>query len=130
MEPLELPALQDLSVSGSVGPLFGHRPALDCLGAGMCLHWEGRRGFRTRIPAPRALEPVPSVSFGDADGNRIIEGDNLQVMLSLRSQYQGSFDVAYLDPPYNTRKKDFPSGHSRASAHENEGQSAPADANP
>ena len=29
-------------------------------------------------------------------------------MVSLRSQYQGSFDVAYLDPPYNTGKNDFP----------------------
>jgi adenine-specific DNA-methyltransferase len=28
-------------------------------------------------------------------------------MVSLRSQYQGSVDVAYLDPPYNTGKRDF-----------------------
>lgn len=77
-------------------------------GAGMYLHWEGRRGYRTRMPAPRALEPVPSLSIGEPGGNRIIEGDNLQVMVSLRSQYQGTFDVAYLDPPYNTGKKDFP----------------------
>jgi len=31
------------------------RPA----GAGMYLHWEGRKGYRTRMPAPRVLEPVP-----------------------------------------------------------------------
>jgi adenine-specific DNA-methyltransferase len=77
-------------------------------GPGMYLHWEGRRGYRTRIPAPRVIEPVPKLSYGDPEGNRIIEGDNLQVMVSLRSQYQGSFDVAYLDPPYNTGKRDFP----------------------
>ena len=59
------------------------------------------------MPAPRVLEPVPELSYGDEDGNRVIEGDNLQVMVSLRSQYQGRVDVAYLDPPYNTGKKDF-----------------------
>ena len=80
------------------------RPA----GAGMYLHWEGRKGYRTRMPAPRVLEPVPSLSYGDQDENRLIEGDNLQVMVSLRSQYQGAIDVAYLDPPYNIGKKDFP----------------------
>lgn len=79
------------------------RPA----GPGMYLHWEGRKGYRTRMPAPRMLEPVPQLSYGDSSGNRVIEGDNLQVMVSLRSQYQGAIDVAYLDPPYNTGKKDF-----------------------
>jgi adenine-specific DNA-methyltransferase len=70
----------------------------------MYLHWEGRKGYRTRMPAPRVLEPVSELSFGDTQGNRVIEGDNLQVMVSLRSQYQGRVDVAYLDPPYNTGK--------------------------
>jgi adenine-specific DNA-methyltransferase len=80
------------------------RPA----GAGMYLHWEGRKGYRTRMPAPRMLEPVPKLSFGSKPReNRMIEGDNLQVMVSLRSQYQGMVDVAYLDPPYNTGKRDF-----------------------
>ncbi len=73
----------------------------------MYLHWEGRKGYRTRMPAPRVLEPVPELSYGDAGGNRVIEGDNLQVMVSLRSHYQGRVDVAYLDPPYNTGKRDF-----------------------
>jgi adenine-specific DNA-methyltransferase len=79
------------------------RPA----GAGMYLHWEGRKGYRTRMPAPRVLEPIKKLSYGDGTGSRVIEGDNLQVMISLRSQYQGMVDVAYLDPPYNTGKKDF-----------------------
>jgi adenine-specific DNA-methyltransferase len=79
------------------------RPA----GPGMYLHWEGRKGYRTRMPAPRVLEPVPDLSYGDPGGNRVIEGDNLQVMVSLRSHYQGMVDVAYLDPPYNTGKRDF-----------------------
>ncbi|MEN8674221.1 site-specific DNA-methyltransferase [Nocardioides sp.] len=37
----------------------------------------------------------------------VIEGDNLQVMLSLRSQYSDSFDVVYIDPPYNRGGNDF-----------------------
>lgn len=76
-------------------------------GAGMYLNWEGRRSYRTRMPVPRVLEPVDSLSRNPADGNLIIEGDNLQVMISLRAQYLGAVDVAYLDPPYNTGKKDF-----------------------
>ena len=79
------------------------RPA----GPGMYLHWEGRKGYRTRMPAPRVLEPVPELSYGDLSGNRVIEGDNLQVMVSLRSHYQGMVDVGYLDVPYNTGKRDF-----------------------
>lgn len=73
----------------------------------MYLHWEGRKGYRTRMPAPRVLEPVPELSYGDDQGNLVVEGDNLQVMVSLRSHYQGTVDVAYLDPPYNTGKRDF-----------------------
>jgi adenine-specific DNA-methyltransferase len=76
-------------------------------GPGMYLHWEGRKGYRTRMPAPRMLEPVPKLSFGKPRDSRVIEGDNLQVMVSLRSQYQGAIDVAYLDVPYNTGKRDF-----------------------
>ncbi|HEX3067268.1 MAG TPA: site-specific DNA-methyltransferase [Thermoanaerobaculia bacterium] len=37
----------------------------------------------------------------------IIEGDNLQVLASLKSRYEGEVDVVYIDPPYNTGKDDF-----------------------
>lgn len=61
-------------------------------GAGMYLHREGRRGYRTHMPAPRVLEPVAiapwycarretitdALGFGDVRAGRIIEGDNLQ----------------------------------------------------
>ena len=65
----------------SVDPVTGapSRPG----GAGMYLHWEGRKGYRTRMPAPRVLEPVPELSYEEGEGNRVIEGDNLQVMISL-----------------------------------------------
>lgn len=58
------------------------------------------------MPAPRVLEPVTDLSFLSNE-NLIIEGDNLQVMVSLRSQYRNCIDVAYLDPPYNTGRNDF-----------------------
>lgn len=77
------------------------------IGPGLYLHWDGRRNYRTKMPAPRVLEPSKRHSFGEANGNRLIEGDNLQVMVSLRSQYRSGIDIAYLDPPYNTGKNDF-----------------------
>jgi adenine-specific DNA-methyltransferase len=61
-----------------------------------------------RSHAPRVLERSVDLSYGDQGaGNLVIEGDNLQVMVSLRPQYRSMIDVAYLDPPYNTGKKDF-----------------------
>lgn len=76
-------------------------------GPGLYLHWDGRKTYRTHIPAPRVLNPVSKLSTDRNSDNRIIEGDNLQVMVSLRSQYRGTIDIAYLDPPYNTGKDDF-----------------------
>jgi adenine-specific DNA-methyltransferase len=54
------------------------------------------------------LEPDPKLSFGDQDaGHLIIEGDNLQVMVSLQSQFADAIDVVYIDPPYNRGGNDF-----------------------
>ena len=76
-------------------------------GAGMYLHWDGRRSYRTRMPLPRVLEPVHELSGPAGGDSMVIEGDNLQVMVSLRVQYRSAVDIAYLDPPYNTGKNDF-----------------------
>ena len=76
--------------------------------SGLHLHWQGRRSYKSRVPTPRILEVDDELSYGDTDqGNMVIEGDNLQVMVSLASQYGESFDVVYIDPPYNTGGKDF-----------------------
>jgi adenine-specific DNA-methyltransferase len=76
--------------------------------AGLHLHWQGRRSYRTAVPTPRVLEPDPKLSFGNEDaGNLIIEGDNLQVMVSLQSQFADAIDVVYIDPPYNRGGNDF-----------------------
>lgn len=90
----------------------GRKPAVDLEAvreeSGLHLHWQGRRSYRSAIPTPRVLQPEPKLSFGDLDaGNLIIEGDNLQVMVSLQSQFADAIDVVYIDPPYNRGGNDF-----------------------
>lgn len=75
--------------------------------SGLHLHWRGRREYRSSIPTPRVLEPVPELSYGGETQNLIIEGDNLQVMVSLQSQFADAIDVVYIDPPYNRGGNDF-----------------------
>lgn len=46
----------------------------------------------------------------DAPGehvNFILEGDNLQSLYLLEKTHRGKIDVIYIDPPYNTKNKDF-----------------------
>ncbi len=74
---------------------------------GLYLQWEGKRVYRHRIPKPRLLEPNVGLSVGRESDNRVIEGDNLQVLASLRGQYAGEVNVIYIDPPYNLGKEDF-----------------------
>src|SRR5262245_24535544 len=75
--------------------------------AGLHLHWEGRRLYRARVPVPRVLEPDQRLSQGSDGENLVIEGDNLQAMVSLRSQFNAAVDVCYIDPPYNRGGNDF-----------------------
>jgi len=37
-----------------------------------------------------------------ANGNMIIEGDNLIALKALLPQFTGRINVIYIDPPYNT----------------------------
>ncbi|WP_052193402.1 site-specific DNA-methyltransferase [Microbacterium sp. ZOR0019] len=76
--------------------------------AGLHLHWQGRRSYRSLVPVPRVLEQNDELSFQPEQGrNLVIEGDNLQVMVSLRTQYADAIDVVYIDPPYNRGGNDF-----------------------
>lgn len=45
----------------------------------------------------------------DADGryNFLLEGDNLHCLRLLEKTHRGKIDVIYIDPPYNTKNKDF-----------------------
>lgn len=51
-----------------------------------------------------ALESVPQLDFQleKADGNLIIEGDNLLALKALLPLYAGKIKCIYIDPPYNT----------------------------
>lgn len=43
----------------------------------------------------------------DAPNHLLIEGDNLEALTALSYTHAGKIDVIYIDPPYNTGKKDF-----------------------
>src|ERR1022692_606653 len=74
---------------------------------GLYLQWEGKKIYRQLVPTPRLLEPVEKYSHGGDRPNMLIEGDNLQVLASLKARYAGQVDVIYIDPPYNLGKDDF-----------------------
>jgi adenine-specific DNA-methyltransferase len=72
------------------------------------LQWRGRNRFLSEKIIPAVLKPISELSFHPELGNnRIIEGDNLAVMTSLRLDFRGKIDVIYLDPPYNTGEDSF-----------------------
>ena len=50
------------------------------------------------------LEPVPELDHNTdkANGNIIVEGDNLVALKALLPQYAGRVKCIYIDPPYNT----------------------------
>ncbi len=58
------------------------------------------------LPAKTALvyDSTRSVNPGKANGNLIIEGENLEVLKLLTSAYRGRIKLMYFDPPYNTGK--------------------------
>lgn len=43
----------------------------------------------------------------DAPNHVLIEGDNLDALVTLAYTHNGKIDVIYIDPPYNTGNKDF-----------------------
>lgn len=70
------------------------------------LSWHNRDEDLTRAArAPyRLLEPVASLSYGEADSpNMLIEGDNLDALKALLPYYAGQVKCIFIDPPYNTR---------------------------
>lgn len=54
----------------------------------------------------RILAPSPLEKAGDEAPNHIlIEGDNLHALTTLTFTHEGKIDVIYIDPPYNTGKR-------------------------
>lgn len=71
------------------------------------LSWPGRReAIRLANQKPSgSLVPVPDKSLHfDEARNVFIEGENLEVLRTLKRAYAGSFDAIYIDPLYNTGK--------------------------
>ena len=69
------------------------------------LSWHNRDDDVTRAARSpyRLLEPVASLSYGDADAsNMLIEGDNLDALKALLPYYAGQVKCVFIDPPYNT----------------------------
>lgn len=68
--------------------------------------WRGKaRAKRHAFTPSRAAltyDPDRSVNPAKADGNMIIEGENLEVLKLLTSAYRGKVKCIYIDPPYNT----------------------------
>ena len=65
--------------------------------------------LKTQIPILREVENRAILKKTDKEHNPnhiIIEGDNLQALVTLTYTHAGKIDVIYIDPPYNTGKKD------------------------
>lgn len=64
--------------------------------------------LRTELPVLKEVKSKAIISDNaDAPNHIIIEGDNLEALTTLAYTHEGKIDVIYIDPPYNTGKKDF-----------------------
>lgn len=64
--------------------------------------------LKEAIPVLTEVKDFAIISNNHPAPNHIIvEGDNLGVLTTLSYTHEGKIDVIYIDPPYNTGKKDF-----------------------
>lgn len=64
--------------------------------------------MRTHIPVFTEVEEKEIVGNPDSEQyNFLLEGDNLHSLKLLEETHKGKIDVIYIDPPYNTKNKDF-----------------------
>lgn len=59
------------------------------------------------IPVFREVEDKKIVADENGDFNFLLEGDNLHSLKLLEKTHKGRIDVIYIDPPYNTKNKEF-----------------------
>jgi adenine-specific DNA-methyltransferase len=63
--------------------------------------------LREELPVLREVKDKAILSNEpDAPNHILIEGDNLEALTALSYTHEGKIDVIYIDPPYNTGKKD------------------------
>lgn len=64
--------------------------------------------MRTHIPVFTEVEAKEIVGDPESEQyNFLLEGDNLHSLKLLEKTHKGKVDVIYIDPPYNTKNKDF-----------------------
>ncbi len=70
--------------------------------------WYGKSASKREAFQPTTAtlvyDPERSVNPDKADGNMIIEGENLETLKLLLSAYREQVKCIYIDPPYNTGK--------------------------
>lgn len=70
--------------------------------------WYGKRNTKSKAYTPTtatlSYDESRSVNPDKADGNIIIEGENLESLKTLLAAYRESIKCIYIDPPYNTGK--------------------------
>ena len=62
--------------------------------------------MQTHIPVFTEIPEREIAAVPDGDYNFLLEGDNLHSLRLLEKTHRGKIDVIYIDPPYNTGKKD------------------------
>ena len=92
--------------NGSHAPAPEQLPLLDAPEAGLRISFVGKDNARqlARRVRPRVMQPVVKYSVGSQEEqapNFVIEGDNLQSMVTLYRE-RGQVDLVVTDPPYNT----------------------------
>ncbi|HOR18162.1 MAG TPA: site-specific DNA-methyltransferase [Bacilli bacterium] len=70
------------------------------------LNWIGKEKIITHHQDVRFRTLKKKYSYGEKSNNIIIHGDNLEGLKSLLPKYEGLVDCVYIDPPYNTGKKE------------------------
>ena len=84
--------------------------------SGVELTWQGKRTAPVAPPALPILHCVERVGDeGDTEScGRLIQGDNLLVLMALQQELAGRFNLIYLDPPFFTGVDWFASVHRQA----------------
>ena len=63
--------------------------------------------MQTNVPVFTELFDKEIVSDVSLPFNFLLEGDNLHSLKLLEKTHKGMIDLVYIDPPYNTKEKDF-----------------------
>ena len=62
---------------------------------------------KKKLPVLNAVESMQIMNSDDGPTHILIEGDNYHSLSVLNYTHENSFDVIYIDPPYNTGAKDW-----------------------